>query len=197
MDYREAWEFANAGYNKPKTVGSYEMDNDFYSQNASVYYNPKTKKAVVSYSGTRLISDPNVATPTLFRNPFNTDIGTDLLLMLGISHVHPTIRKYTGIGNRYNEALNLTNAVIRKYGKQNVTVVGHSLGGALTMHASEILDVPGIAINPGLPTVSAWMHKGHKYNKVTAYYDPLDPISQGVGHLQDTNINAIPIEPSD
>jgi hypothetical protein len=83
----------------------YQRDNDLSSENHQAYYNPNNKKLIFSVTGTHNLSD----------------WGTDAYLAAG--HLKDT--------NRYKEADKMLKKAREKYKPTDVTVTGHSLGGAI------------------------------------------------------------------
>jgi len=92
----------------------YDYDEGLSNDNQQVYYDKKKKKLLVSVAGTHNLSD----------------IGTDLYLAAG--HLKDT--------NRYKEAENILNKAKVKYGVDSATVVGHSLGGAVSQYIASSKD---------------------------------------------------------
>lgn len=75
--------------------------------------------------------------------------------------------------SRFKNAQDVTRRVIQKYGKENVNVVGHSLGGSQAMDVSKKYGVQAVAINPFVhPT-----KMGSKYPNVDLIYNISDPVS--------------------
>ena len=86
----------------------YDFDDGLSNDNQQVYYDKKKKKLLVSVAGTHNLKD----------------VGTDVYLAMG--HLKDT--------NRYKEAENVLNKAKVKYGVDNATVVGHSLGGSVSQY---------------------------------------------------------------
>ena len=86
----------------------YDFDDGLSNDNQQVYYDKKKKKLLVSVAGTHNLKD----------------VGTDVYLAMG--HLKDT--------NRYKEAENVLNKAKVKYGVDNATVVGHSLGGSISQY---------------------------------------------------------------
>jgi len=99
--------FLDASYqNKPpEIIGDWILDKSISNKTGKVYYNPKTQEAVVAHRGTKGARDwiNNLAYAT----------GT---------------YKHT---NRYKRGKNLQDKAEAKYGKQNVSTLGHSQGAVL------------------------------------------------------------------
>lgn len=95
-------------YKKPqaqaKEVNGYFRDDSLSGQRAQVYYNPESKKVIVSHRGT--------ASPQ--------DVLTDVKMIFG-----------NKTGERFKHGRNIQRQAEEKYGAENITTVGHSLGGTI------------------------------------------------------------------
>lgn len=83
----------------------YNYDSMLSSKNQQVWYNPNDKKLLYNVAGTHNLAD----------------VGTDLYLAFG--KLKDT--------NRYKEADRTLDEAKKKYGVDNATITGHSLGGAV------------------------------------------------------------------
>lgn len=96
-----------------------------------VYFDPETKKAVIAYRGTQ-IGD-------LSKNRTGwRDLGADAATYLGLQ----------SLNNRYANAEKVAHAAIAKYGKDNVSLTGHSLGGSQAQYVSRKLGLAADVYNP-------------------------------------------------
>jgi hypothetical protein len=111
-----------------KDVDGYDVDNELSNSNRTVYV--KDGKAVVSFRGTDLSSKKNKW----------KDLGNDALIAVGLQD----------LSSRFRKSNQITNKAIEKYGKENVSLTGHSLGGsqALYVHTKTGLDTH--AFNAGI-----------------------------------------------
>ena len=126
-------------------------DSALGGDNHSVFH--KDGKAVVAYRGTSL-SNPD-------------DLKADLSIASG-HHNH----------KRFDEALNVAQAAIDKYG--HVTFTGHSLGGSLALHAYEKYGYPTTVFNPGSSLLFEKKLKLHESgNKVRIIRHADDLVSAG------------------
>ena len=127
ISYKEALSEASASYKKvsggsldSKTLkkalnGSYETENkdidDFKvdehlsGRRVKVYNNPLTNQTIVSHRGTASLKD----------------WGTDGLMAVGIENT-----------NRFKHSKKIQKEAEKKYGKDNISTVGHSLGARLS-----------------------------------------------------------------
>ncbi len=88
---------------KPHSFKDYEVDNDLSGKRAQVYKKRGTKEAVVVHRGTKGFQD----------------LVTDVKLLFG-ANVRET--------KRYKHAQKIQDQAEAKYGSENVSTVGHSLG---------------------------------------------------------------------
>ena len=92
----------------------YQRDDSLSNDNEQVYYNPIHKKILYDIAGTHNISD----------------VGTDLYLATG--HLKDT--------NRYKEADSTLQKAKSKYGVNEATITGHSLGGSIAGYVANKQD---------------------------------------------------------
>jgi len=103
----EIKEFVNQSYEKTPQpfIGEWVLDKDLSNDNAKVYYVPRTGEAVVVHRGT----------------PGASDWGNNVAYVLGAY-------KLTG---RYKTGKSVQDKVEKKYGKKNISTLGHSQGAIL------------------------------------------------------------------
>ena len=95
----------NASYsNILSDIDDFKIDKDLSNQMVQVYYNPLTGQAVIVHRGTANINDVIVDTKLLFGFKNNS---------------------------RFNDARNIQKLTEKKYGPNNVSTIGHSLGAAI------------------------------------------------------------------
>lgn len=106
------YDVLKAGYDKTKindlSKYGYNYDSMLSNSNQQVYFNPNENKLLVNVAGTHNLSD----------------VGTDIYLAFG---------DLKGT-NRYKQARDTLNKAKEKYGVQNATITGHSLGGAISQY---------------------------------------------------------------
>ena len=91
---------------KPSSrIGEWELDEKLSTSTAVVYYNPITDEAVVAHRGTQGV----------------TDWGNNIAYALGAYELTP----------RYREGKKVQDEAERKYGKKNISTLGHSQGAVL------------------------------------------------------------------
>ena len=111
-----------------KEVAGHTIDKELSNGNRSVYVNNKTGKATVSFRGTDLSGKKNRW----------KDLGTDALVGLGLQN----------LSSRHRNAVKTTRLAVAKYGKDNVNLVGHSLGGSQALYAHQKTGLDAHAFNP-------------------------------------------------
>jgi len=99
--------FVNQSYetNPQSNIGDWVLDAELSNDNAKVYYNPKTNEAVVTHRGTQGASD----------------WGNNVAYALGAY-------KFT---DRYKQGKSVQDKTEKKYGKKNISTLGHSQGAIL------------------------------------------------------------------
>jgi len=128
--------FANEAYKnyqgKAESLLGYNVDPSLSDRDRVVYYNPTTKKAVVAFRGT-----------------IPTDV-TDLVADKAI------LTRSTSKSPRFIKSAQVVKKARDKYGKENLVLTGHSLGGAQAL------------------TINTWLNgefETHAYNPGTMYPD--------------------------
>ena len=105
--------FLDASYqNKPpENIGDWILDKTISNKTGKVYYNPKTHEAVVAHRGTKGARD----------------------WINNVAYVTGTYKDTT----RYKRGKNLQNKAEAKYGKENISTLGHSQGAILARDLGE------------------------------------------------------------
>lgn len=116
-------ELSRAAYSLTPRVRDWVRDEELSNYNRSVY--TKAGKAKIAYRGTK---------PTNW-----DDLGTDILIATGLQDY----------SSRFQNAKITAQKTIQKYGKQNVSLTGHSLGGAQSAWVSRELGLPATGFNSG------------------------------------------------
>lgn len=141
----------------------YRIDTELSNRNRTLYHNPETGKAVLSFRGTNIKN--------------KGDLGTDALLALGLKE----------ISSRFKNANKAAKKTIEKYGKENVAFVGHSLGGSQALYVNSKHGVETHAYNPFVEPKTSKAHlltkamfslfKKPVQNNAIIYKTRTDPIS--------------------
>lgn len=178
---KTANEFAMKSYETDfdnKHVEGYNIVADLTTDDRTVW--EKNGKAIIAFRGT----DPTgfrdemegfmpTTKKELIQNALKNgwysrafrDTTTDILLALDLQDY----------SHRFWNAEKVTKKAIERYGKDNVQVVGHSLGGTQAMHVSRKFDVRGVAFNPFVHP--ATLERETSFNKIHLVHNITDPIS--------------------
>jgi esterase/lipase len=105
------------------------------------------------------------------------DVFTDVKLSLGLL-------KNTA---RFKHAKKIQKAAEAKYGSENVTTVGHSLGGALTQNVGQ--NTKAVTLNKAVP-LSSKRVTNKKQHDIRARFDPISAIGFREKKQKQTVINA-------
>lgn len=144
-------------------MGGMILDKDLSSKKNSVFYDQATGHVVISYRGT------NPTDAEDLRDDFAIAIGTE-------SHT-----------SRFKKAEKLYQQAAAKYGKENITITGHSLGGEIAMTVAERHDVEAHVFSPGMSVAKVFQsHKGNA-NRTYMYYTRNDPVPMLAPYSMDSN----------
>jgi hypothetical protein len=135
-------------------IGDFVLDSDLSSPTAKVYYNPETRQTIVAHRGTKGV----------------WDWGNNLAYGLGVYD-------YT---DRYKQGKKAQEAAESKYGKENISTLGHSQGAVLSRKlgkdSKEIINVN--------PAYTLEVPKSNEYN-VRSSSDIVSKLYEPVQQLQD------------
>jgi hypothetical protein len=143
-------QLSKKAYDNDKTLYGYKTIPEFSTEDRTVYQQDGTGHVVIAFRGTN-VSDIR-------------DTSTDLLLAAGA----------TGLSHRFYNAENVTSAVIKKYGRKNVTVTGHSLGGSQALHVSRKFGVNAYVYNPHVSYDAGLT--GANYKHANIFRNTTDPV---------------------
>jgi hypothetical protein len=160
-------------YSKDFEAQGYVLDKELTDGDRSVFHNPQSKKAVVSFRGTR--------TSNLL------DLAADLKIARGSQ----------GESIRFKRSTAQTKRVVAKYGKENVSLTGHSLGGSQAIHVGEKLGLQSHAYNPGIGPktgirgVISRLFRSKKKENINIYHTGIkDPIS-ALAPMMNSNVKHV------
>lgn len=139
---------SQATYHGNSPVAGFTLDQELSSGDWGVYVNDQTKRATIAFRGTD--SNPK-------HSSFWKDMGANVAHVFGAE----------GVNSRYQRADAVTKKVIDKYGKGNVSVTGHSLGGTLATYVSEANGIDAQVYNPFITpneVVATWTNKHQQEN---------------------------------
>lgn len=153
---------SKSAYNEgaKRNVEGYDILSPYSSPDRVVYQHQRTKHVILAFRGTDARNWKNGFSSKGFR-----DVTTDVLLA-GAAE---------GLSHRFSNAEEITKTLIKQYGKENLTVTGHSLGGSQAMHVSKTFDVGAHVYNPHTTWASAVT--GGYYPQVTLHVNETDPVS--------------------
>lgn len=129
----------------------WERDVSLSGPDHTVYH--KAGKAKVAYRGTR---------PSNFK-----DLAADALLAVGLQDK----------SNRFKRAVRTAERVKQKYG--DVSVTGHSLGGAQAAYVSRAVGVKGTGFGAAMSPVDSHLRRRtySKFHSISTFNDPISSIT--------------------
>lgn len=148
------------------------MDPELSDRDRTVFYHPGSKRAVVSFRGTKLT---NVG-----------DLATDYAIVRGVE----------GHTARFKNSLKATEKAAKKYGKDNLTLTGHSLGGSQAIAVGQKLGVTTHAFNPGVGPLTGLrqmvgkLFRG-KSNHVNVYHTGTKDIVSALSPMMRANVRRV------
>jgi len=149
-------DFAKHSYG-PTAPRGYLIDQELSGPDRKVYH--KDGKAIIAYRGTSVTN--------------SRDLTANAGMGIGIHHKL----------NRFKHSVDIANRAVKKYGKHNVTITGHSLGGSQALYVHHKTGIKGSAFNPyvGIPDyVRGAKRSKHIKDNFHIHAVVGDPISSGV-----------------
>jgi hypothetical protein len=161
-------QLSKVAYTPNAEISNYNFIKEFSSPDRSVYQHTPSGHVIISFRGTDTKN---------WR-----DLTTDALLAMG----------ETERSHRVANADKVTQKVIKKYGKKNVSLTGHSLGGSQALYVSRKYGVNAHVFNPHVSwndaIVSSYYKDAHIYRNVT---DPVPAFSRGA-NFKSTTVKSNP-----
>lgn len=150
---------------------------DGYDRNSRHYIPGWQKDEQLSTPETLVLHDSNGHAVVAFRGSKEIKdwVTSDIKIITG-----------TGVKSdrRFVEAQSEVESVIKKYGKDNITLTGHSLGGRIGMEIGKNLDIPNYVYNPGTWLFDYYsnilpdsMKQPGAFKNTTIIDNPMDPLS--------------------
>ena len=146
---------AETSYTPLPSIAGWERDPELSNKNYTTY--TKGGRAVVSYRGTDL-TNPKTRWE---------DLGSDILLGLGLQDISSRMRNARKVADR----------AVKKYGRENVQTIGHSLGGTQSLYVNRKTGLPATAYNAGVSPIDVLTRRNYKPN-ATSYTAQGDVISK-------------------
>lgn len=151
-------ELARAAYSGQQEVNGWQQDVQLSNHDRKVYH--KDGKAKVVFRGTDVKN--------------KRDIGTDALVALGLQD----------FSSRMRNATRTTDLAIKKYGKDNVSLTGHSLGGSQAAYVSRKLGVKATGFNAAMSPVDVLRKRTYgNFHQVSTSNDPISHFTNRVGRI--------------
>jgi hypothetical protein len=160
IDFARLSKQAYKNTNSERAVAGYSILKEFTSPDRVVYQHDASGHVIIAFRGTD-VSHPS-GKPS---SRFVRDVTTDVLLGAGA----------TGLSHRFYNAVEVTKSVISRYGRENVSVTGHSLGGSQALHVSNKLRVHAEAYNPHFDWTDAVTRQN--YFHATIHVNKTDPVA--------------------
>jgi len=148
----------------------YELDAELSNANRHVFHHPTTGKTVIAYRGTQIHNAG--------------DLLTDAAIAAGFE-------EHT---RRYHESQEVLKRAVQKYGKENIHLTGHSLGGSIALHLANEYGVSASVYNPAFTPLDVAESKRSgfhmRYGILPEWIHP-DPAKQRNIHIFTTGVDPI------
>lgn len=145
---------SHAAYSGVGEVDGWQKDVHLSGPDHSVYH--KEGKAKIAYRGTKLSN--------------KKDLQADVLIGLGLQDK----------SNRFKRAVRTADQVSAKYGKHNVSLTGHSLGGSQAQYVSRKRGLDATGFSAAMSPIDAVRKR--TYSKFHSISTASDPISKYTHH---------------
>lgn len=163
IDFARLSKGAYGRNDQERYVEGYDIIPEFTSPDRVAYRHQASGHVILSFRGTDIHQWGKGS--SIFSSRGFRDITSDLLLAAGAQDM----------GHRFYNAENVTKKVLDRYGKTNVSVTGHSLGGSQALHVSRKFGVHAEAYNPHISWSDAMTHTN--YWNATIHVNKTDPVS--------------------
>ena len=133
--------YKNTLDDKYKQLKKYGLNRDYFvikkftNKNITTFFDVENERVILSFRGTDGGNNLGMR---------YEDLLTDYQLAIG--RLRST--------KRFEEAVEMLEKVIKKYGKNNISLCGHSLGGAIADYISDIYKIPTYIYNTGSSPLS-------------------------------------------
>ncbi len=154
---------------KDRQIQGYDIDEELSSDDRTVYKHQSSNSVVISYRGTDLTTNverkPKKSIRDIWYSRGFRDVGADVSL----ATYNPEYN------HRFYNAKKVAEKAIQKYGKENISLTGHSLGGSEAMYVSNQHHLPAVVHNPFIHPIDIALKT--KFENVTIRHNMGDPVS--------------------
>lgn len=152
---------ADAAYSQKPEVDGWARDTSLSNENRSVY--TKGGKAKVAFTGTNFK-----------KKRWVDDVGSDLLVGLGLQDY----------SSRMKNAKKTTDEAIKKYGAQNVSLTGHSLGGSQAAYVSRARGLKATGYNAAFSPIDLLRKRTYtNFKNVSTTTDPISMFGRRLSRM--------------
>ena len=175
----------NTRYGYIKDLKSFKVDKELSAADNAVLHNPITKETCTSFRGT---TDDFSRTKSFF-----SDWKTNSKIALNPKSAENT--------KRFKQAFTDTEKTIEKYGKENLTVSGHSQGGNLSSLIGQRYDIESHSFQPAISVRQVNMNRVLESPTMTSqniyrsYLDPVSPLSMDRNIRKNFNVTNVATNP--
>jgi hypothetical protein len=175
----------NTRYGYIKDLKSFKVDKELSTADNVVLHNPITKETCISFRGT---TDDFSRTKSFF-----SDWKTNSKIALNPKSAENT--------KRFKQAFTDTEKTIEKYGKENLTVSGHSQGGNLSSLIGQRYDIESHSFQPAISVRQVNMNRVLESPTMTSqniyrsYLDPVSPLSMDRNIRKNFNVTNVATNP--
>ena len=175
----------NTRYGYIKDLKSFKVDKELSTVDNVVLHNSITKETCISFRGT---TDDFSRTKSFF-----SDWKTNSKIALNPKSAENT--------KRFKQAFTDTEKTIEKYGKENLTVSGHSQGGNLSSLIGQRYDIESHSFQPAISVRQVNMNRVLESPTMTSqniyrsYLDPVSPLSMDRNIRKNFNVTNVATNP--
>lgn len=175
----------NTRYGYIKDLQSFQVDKELSTADNVVLHNPITKETCISFRGT---TDDFSRTKS-----FLSDWKTNSKIAFNPKSAENT--------KRFKQAFTDTEKTIAKYGKENLTIAGHSQGGNLSSLIGQRYDIESHSFQPAISVRQVNMNRvldaptTTSQNIYRTYLDPVSPLSMDRNIRKNFNVTNVATNP--
>jgi hypothetical protein len=158
-----------------RNVKGFSIIDDLTTDDRVVYKHDKTGHVVIAFRGTNPHDWGNIH--NWYHSEGFRDVTSDVFLAGGMQ----------SLSHRFFLAEDVTEQAIERYGKENISVTGHSLGGSQAMHVSRKYGIHAEAYNPHIDWENAYTHT--PYYHVNLHVNESDPVPILAKYIEVKNLD--------